>query len=307
MILVCGIPSESPLKMVTDSLDRLSVPYTLFNQLTFEKNALELALLSGKMEGTMRIGKKKFRLSDVTGVLLRLMDHTSLPSIEEAPQGSLIRQHGYTIHNLFYRWCNNSDARILNPPDAMSSNGSKPYQAQLIVKEGFRTPRTLITNDPEKVRAFYKKHKQVIYKSISGIRSIVQPLKDEDLENIQKIRSCPTQFQAYVQGYDVRVHVVGEKTFATKVNSGAVDYRYANQQTGVVAELEAVGLIDDLHEKCVKLSKRLNLPFAGIDLRITPKGEVYCFEVNPCPAFSYYESHTQQPIADAVARHLAGE
>ncbi|MFJ7248824.1 hypothetical protein ACIQWA_29930 [Kitasatospora sp. NPDC098652] len=34
-------------------------------------------------------------------------------------------------------------------------------------------------------------------------------------------------------------------------------------------------------------------------------GEVYCFEVNPCPAFTYYESHTGQPIARAVARALA--
>jgi hypothetical protein len=28
--------------------------------------------------------------------------------------------------------------------------------------------------------------------------------------------------------------------------------------------------------------------------------------VNPSPAFSYYESHTRQPIARAVARYLCG-
>jgi hypothetical protein len=27
----------------------------------------------------------------------------------------------------------------------------------------------------------------------------------------------------------------------------------------------------------------LGLAFAGIDLKLTPDGEVYCFEVNPCP------------------------
>ena len=43
-----------------------------------------------------------------------------------------------------------------------------------------------------------------------------------------------------------------------------------------------------------------------IDLKITPEGQVYCLEVNPCPAFSYYEIHTEQPIARAVARYLAG-
>jgi hypothetical protein len=42
-------------------------------------------------------------------------------------------------------------------------------------------------------------------------------------------------------------------------------------------------------------------------LKITPDNQVYCFEVNPSPAFSYYEEHTQQPIAYAVARYLAGK
>jgi glutathione synthase/RimK-type ligase-like ATP-grasp enzyme len=60
-----------------------------------------------------------------------------------------------------------------------------------------------------------------------------------------------------------------------------------------------------LAERCVALSEALELPFAGIDLKITPEGEPFCFEVNPSPAFSYYESHTGQPIARAVARFLA--
>ena len=42
----------------------------------------------------------------------------------------------------------------------------------------------------------------------------------------------------------------------------------------------------------------------GIDLKITPDDEVYCFEVNPSPAFSYYESNTGQPISAAIARAL---
>jgi glutathione synthase/RimK-type ligase-like ATP-grasp enzyme len=53
------------------------------------------------------------------------------------------------------------------------------------------------------------------------------------------------------------------------------------------------------------LAERLDLSFVGIDLKITPDGEVYCFEVNPCPAFSYFELNTDQPIARAVARYLA--
>ena len=49
----------------------------------------------------------------------------------------------------------------------------------------------------------------------------------------------------------------------------------------------------------------MNLPLAGIDLRRTPQGEWYCFEVNPSPAFTYYEQITGQPISQAVALLLA--
>jgi len=55
------------------------------------------------------------------------------------------------------------------------------------------------------------------------------------------------------------------------------------------------------------LAASLDLVVAGIDLRRTPDGEWYCFEVNPSPAFSYYESATHQPISAAIAALLAGD
>ena len=48
------------------------------------------------------------------------------------------------------------------------------------------------------------------------------------------------------------------------------------------------------------------MAFAGIDLKYASDDYVYCFEVNPNPGFSYYESSTGQPIANAVASYLGG-
>ncbi len=42
-------------------------------------------------------------------------------------------------------------------------------------------------------------------------------------------------------------------------------------------------------------------------MRLAPDGRIYCFEVNPCPAFSYYEESTGQPIARALAEYLTGD
>lgn len=63
-------------------------------------------------------------------------------------------------------------------------------------------------------------------------------------------------------------------------------------------------LAADLAGRCVALARDLGLDFAGVDLKFTPDGQAFCFEVNPSPAFTYFETHTGQPIAEDVARHL---
>jgi glutathione synthase/RimK-type ligase-like ATP-grasp enzyme len=130
-------------------------------------------------------------------------------------------------------------------------------------------------------------------------------LEEEDFARLECIHWCPTQFQAFVEGTNVRVHTVGDAVFATAIETGATDYRYAHRQ-GSAAELYAVELPAELAERCVRLAATLGLAFAGIDLKITPAYQVYCFEVNPSPAFSYYEAHTGQAIAQAVAQYLIG-
>jgi D-alanine-D-alanine ligase-like ATP-grasp enzyme len=54
------------------------------------------------------------------------------------------------------------------------------------------------------------------------------------------------------------------------------------------------------------MARQLHLPLAGVDLRVTSDDVWYCFEVNPTPAFHYYERMTAQPIADSIARALLG-
>ena len=129
----------------------------------------------------------------------------------------------------------------------MCSNSSKPYQTQLIAQQGFDIPETLITNDPVLVRGFFEQHRRVIYKSISGIRSIVQALTPDDLARLEQIRWCPTQFQEFIEGTNTRVHVIGQELFATRIVTEVTDYRYAGRQGGEI-ELTAVEISDDLAE-----------------------------------------------------------
>jgi glutathione synthase/RimK-type ligase-like ATP-grasp enzyme len=51
--------------------------------------------------------------------------------------------------------------------------------------------------------------------------------------------------------------------------------------------------------------RRLGLEYGAIDLRKTPEGEYVFLEVNPAGQFLYVEKATGQPIAAALADHLA--
>lgn len=307
MILLIGIPTETPLALVEEELRIIGAASISFNQRIFEKCQMQMEIHDGRISGNLRIDNRNFDLNDFSGIYNRAMDDTNLPELQYEPPGSPKRQYCRALHETLMQWSEIAPARVVNRISPMASNFSKPYQAQLIQKCGFDVPETLITNNPDLVREFRKKHGRIIYKSISGARSIVQTLSDNDIHRLDYIRWCPTQFQKYIEGNDIRVHTVNNEAYATLINTGATDYRYAYQQEGESAKLSAYELPDEIAEKCLRLADGLGLAFAGIDLKITPDSKVYCFEVNPCPAFSYYEANTGQPIANAVARYLAGE
>jgi RimK-like ATP-grasp domain len=301
MILICGIPSESSLAMVVDALDRGRADYVIVNQRQVRQLAVEIDVDDAGVRGRITGPELDVDLEKVDAIYLRFMDDRRLPELEAEPPGSAARRAGRAFHDIIGGWADITGARVVNRYLAMGSNFSKPYQAQIIREHGFAIPATLVTNDPDQVLAFRAAHGPLIYKSISSERSIVCRLEDKDLDRLEKIRWCPVQFQEYVAGPNLRVHTVGDRTFATLVETDAVDYRYASRQIGRAASFSAYEPEAALAERCVGLARGLGLEVAGIDLKLAPDGRIVCLEANPSPVFSYYESHTAQPIADAIA------
>jgi glutathione synthase/RimK-type ligase-like ATP-grasp enzyme len=248
--------------------------------------------------GWVRVEGTRVPLARVDGVYARPLAAPVLPD-------PCATARGRAITDLVVEWLELAPGRIVTRPSAMASNASKPYQAQLIAGCGFAVPDTLVTNVPAQVRAFAARHCEVVYKSTSGVRSIVRRLDGPALDRLDRVRTLPTQFQERVAGVDVRVHVVGEEIFATEVTSTAVDYRYAGRDMAT-CELRETALDPGLAERCRTLAAALELPFAGLDLRRRPDGEHVCFEVNPMPGYSFYENSTGQPISAALVRHLLG-
>jgi glutathione synthase/RimK-type ligase-like ATP-grasp enzyme len=289
--------------MVADAAGRLGIECLVLNPRYSARTDLELLVSAG-------VGRLRYHspngvvdLSNATGAYVRLLDYSQLPEFLRGSPLERMRMEAW--HAILNDWLEIADLEVMNRLRPSNSNMSKPYQAQLIARCGIETPKTLVTNQPEEVRAFISRHGRVVFKSISAHRSIVKELTPDLEERLDRLYCLPTQFQELIEGDDVRVHVVGEKLFATLIRSDVVDYRYAANDNGK-AEYCAIKLPGNIEQKCFALSRHLGLPLCGIDFKHTDAGRYVCLEVNPSPAFSCFEEQTQQPVAEAIACYLDG-
>jgi glutathione synthase/RimK-type ligase-like ATP-grasp enzyme len=292
--------------MLREALVALHIPYATFDQRRINEVDLRLAIAGGSISGSLTTGGQSHDLAEFTGIYNRLISPDLLPEMRGRSVEPSEWLHCLNVHDNLLTWLETVDAPVANTVEAMGSNASKGYQLQLIRSHGFSIPETLMTNDPERVVTFWEQHRSVIYKSISSNRSIVRALTLEDLIRLDNILWCPVQFQQYVEGVNIRVHTIGESLYASRIDTNRIDYRYAFQEGGWT-EMSIVTLPRDVADMCRNLAHSLDLHFAGIDLILGANGDVYCLEVNPSPAFNYYELRTGQPIARELALFLSGE
>ncbi len=105
MILLCGIPSETPLAMVREELGKLSEHQVMINQRQFATMENELEIAEGHTTGWLRQEGCSWRLEDFRGIFLRLMDDRELPEVKDEPPASAKRQYCRALHETLMRWC----------------------------------------------------------------------------------------------------------------------------------------------------------------------------------------------------------
>ena len=304
MILLWGLSGDGPFDRVRDALDQAGAASAVIDQRDVLTTSIDMTC-DPELRARACVDGRALCLDDVTAVYWRTYDVRRLPAMVEDGDGSDAGrwERVLRLEQALLSWLETTRARVVNRPSSMASNNSKPYQAEVLRRHGFEVPETMITTDPDEVRRFWTDHGAVIYKSISGARSVVSRLTHAHIERIEQVVWCPTQFQQWVPGVDVRVHVVGDEVFACEVRSTADDYRYAEARGGSV-EIIPCELPPDITARCLEVTAALDMDLSGIDLRRAPDGRWFAFEVNPSPGFSYYEERTGQPIAKAIARLL---
>lgn len=304
MILVCGGLADKVTELMCSRLEDCGYPYRFLDLARFPRGYTLTARWDGATPSGYLAGDGwRLGFDQISGVFVRYLgaDGRIAPAeLESSLIPSVYAEADAALMTLFEQLT----CPVVNRVAGGVSNNSKPYQALIIRNCGLLVPPTLVTCDPAAAEHFCSAWDgAVIYKSLSGQRSIVRRVGVEQRKRFDLLTNGPAQFQAQIVGQNIRVHTVGDQLFVTRVRSDSIDYRYSHQDGGHT-ELEESDLPPAIGAACLRLARELDLLVAGIDLMETPDGQYYCFEVNPAPGFLYYERVAGQPISAAIAELL---
>lgn len=305
MILVCGSASDPVTLFLCERLTDLGKAYRLLDLSRYPTDYEVVQHRSDHaLGGSISASDWSIRIDELSGVFVRShRPEANQENLEGDPAVvlALRAERDLGLESLLARL----RCPVVNRFENRWSNQSKPYQAFLIRGGLLRIPATLITNDLAAAQRFFEEMQgRVIQKSASARSTGTRQLTPISLRESFSRRSEPLQLQELIEGHDIRVHVVNDQVFPTRITSAAIDYRLAEEGS---IRLEAAMLPSDFAAECVRLTQRFGLLFSGIDLRLTPNGEYYCFEVNTSPGFAFYETRTGQRISAALAALLSGE
>ncbi|MCK4660002.1 MAG: alpha-L-glutamate ligase [Phycisphaerae bacterium] len=203
------------------------------------------------------------------------------------------------------------DAFWVNHPTRDEEASHKAYHLKVAREVGLEIPATLITNNPDRARAFVEARQPAgtIYKAFSATESCwreTRLLKPEELHLLDNVRFAPVIFQEYVPAaLELRVSVVGQEMFAAAIHSQETEYKVdyrMNMKEAVVEPFEVPG---EVRGRLRAFMDRLGLVYGAIDMIKRPDGQFVFLEINPSGQWLFIEERTGQPITETFACLLA--
>lgn len=276
---------------------------------------IELNLSQDQFDGIFIESLRQLRLSDITSIYFRRPLYPELKGVEPGTREFIV---GEITAYLTWLWTALADKFWVSHFSAIRRADSKIYQLKIAPLLGFTIPATLITNRPEAVWDFYKKHNGLIVNKalsrgavqIEGERYAVytNPVSKEMMAQIESVKSVPCVFQEQVKKQiELRITVVGSQVFAAEIHSQQNERtrndwrRYDFEHT----PHRIHKLPENVKTSCLALLKHYGLMFGAIDMIVTPKGEYVFLEINPNGQWGWIEDITKLPISDAIAELLA--
>ena len=199
-------------------------------------------------------------------------------------------------------WLRMAAARsvLVNPAEANELHRLKPFQLHLLRRAALPVPATLVTSDPEAVRRFWARHREVIYKPVAG-GALANLLREEDLteERLEALSLAPVLFQEYVPGYDLRVYTVGPEVAAAGVIHGeGVDYRAGE------GRIDLVSPPPEIADLAVRAAAATGCRFCAVDMKQAEDGRTVVLECNPSPMFLGFDRKAGACVGERLVEYL---
>ena len=189
----------------------------------------------------------------------------------------------------------------VNSLEAIKMHRTKAFQLYTLAQNGFRVPKTLISNDAEEIVKFAEKNNyDLIYKPVQGgFHTKVLTKDDLTAERLKSFKTGAVQFQEKLDGTDIRVYVIGDKVFAAEIRAKTIDFRSDND-----AKIVPIEIPKQIENQCLNILDLFKLKFTGIDIKTKSNGEYVFIEANPSPMFYGFEKQTGYNITEVLCELL---
>jgi hypothetical protein len=206
----------------------------------------------------------------------------------------------------------------VNHPSCNALASRKLEQLTTAVSLGLTVPDTLVTQQPDDLRNFFKRHHgQVIVKPLStgyierdgeekDSLIYTNRISERHLDNLDDLHICPSLFQQFIQKrYDVRITVMDSDIHAVTLQATDIpgeqrcDIR-RNNMSDVAYEI--ISLPEEIKNRIQKLMARYGLRFAAIDMAVSTAGEWYFFEVNPNGQWAWLDMCAGMNISESFVK-----
>lgn len=203
-------------------------------------------------------------------------------------------------------------ARWVNYPPAVYQAENKLYQLKIAKECGMVVPKTYVGNalpnniNVQKIYIVKSLDTALFYDNGKEMFTYSTMISGEELLK-SEIKLAPIILQEYLENkIDLRVTFIGGQIFPIKITKHGKaitgDWRKSNKDD---LEYTKIELPKTEISQIVKLMKKLNLNFGGIDLALVDD-TYYFIEVNPTGEWGWLASSVGLPIDKAIVKCLVG-
>ena len=297
-ILILGNDADNDTTILKNKLEREGVTVDYWDSQLFPRQ-LQLTWQPHTHGGYLRLPTgKTVDLSDVHSIFWHTLLPINVPLLPDLRQYQIAVADSTSILRSLIRGC---PVHWVNSWEAYQFHQEQPLQLATVQELGITIPKTLISNNPDHIRAFATTVPQLIFKPVyQGAHTKLAKFSHLEQERLsQVLRLSPVTLQEYVPGTNIRCYVIGQQVYAAEIRSSYLDAREDKQ-----ARLIPAILPEDVHINCLEIAQALFLEWTAIDWRLSYQVEVVFLKADPSPKFTYFEQATGFPLTKKLVQLL---